>query len=149
MQKLHFEILIHAKAQKVWDAVVLDSNYREWTTAFDPTCYFEGRWNKGDKILFLGLTEKGEKQGMVSEIAECRKYSFISIRHLGYLKDGKEDTSSEAIKAWAPSYEHYTFSELENATKFEVDMDVEEKYLEMFREMWPNALEKLRQVAER
>jgi hypothetical protein len=36
------------------------------------------------------LNEKGEKEGIVSEIAENRKNSFISIRHLGNILNGKE-----------------------------------------------------------
>jgi hypothetical protein len=86
---------------------------------------------------------------MVAEIAESKKYSYISIRHLGYILDGREDTESEPVKQWAPAYENYTFSEMGKETRFEVDVDVEEQYLEMFREMWPKALEKLRVIAER
>lgn len=149
MKKLHFEIQIQANVKKVWDAVVDDKKYREWTAAFDPTSYFEGGWEKGDKIRFIALTEKGEKQGMVSEIAESKKYSFISIRHLGFIQDGKEDTTSEAARKWTPAFENYTFTEMGTGTKFEVDVDVEDSYSDMFREMWPKALEKLRQVAER
>ena len=46
---------------------------------------------------------------MVSEIAENKPNEFISIRHLGYIANGIEDTQSEAIRAWAPAYENYTF----------------------------------------
>jgi hypothetical protein len=46
----------------------------------------------------LTLNEKGEKEGMASEIAESRKNSFISIRHLGNILSGKEDTTNEEVK---------------------------------------------------
>jgi hypothetical protein len=86
---------------------------------------------------------------MTSEIAESQKYSFISIRHLGYILDGKEDTSSDEIKKWAPAYENYSFRKSGNATLFIVDVDVEENYVEMFTEMWPKALKLLKNVAEK
>ncbi len=149
MQKIHFEILIRANPQKVWDAVVEDKKYREWTAAFSPSSYFEGGWEKGDKIRFIGLDENGVKGGMVAEIAENREYSFISIRHLGYIQGAVEDTTSDAVRSWAPAYENYTFRKIGEETKFEVDVDVEDKYLEMFQDLWPKALKKLKEIAER
>jgi hypothetical protein len=52
------------------------------------------------------LNEKGEKEGIISEIAESRKNSFISIRHLGNILNGKEDPTSEEVRKWAPAYEN-------------------------------------------
>lgn len=50
---------------------------------------------------------------MTSEIAESRKPEFISIKHLGVVLAGKEDTTSEEAKKWAPAYENYTLTRLE------------------------------------
>ena len=61
---------------------------------------------KGDNIQFLTLNEKGEKEGIISEIAESRKNSFISIRHLGSILNGKEYLTSEGLRKWAPAYEN-------------------------------------------
>ena len=149
MRKMHFEISINTKPEKIWDAIVDDKKYREWTSPFQKGSYFEGGWNKGDKIQFLTLNEKGEKEGMASEIAESRKNSFISIRHLGNILNGKEDTTSEEVRKWAPAYENYTLSQLGEKTKFEVDADADETFYNMFKDVWPKALEKLKEVAER
>jgi hypothetical protein len=86
---------------------------------------------------------------MFSEIAESRKPSFISIRHLGIILGGKEDTTSEAAKKWVPAFENYVLTQQGDSTKFEVDADADDEYYDMFKEIWPNALEKLRQVAEK
>ena len=72
MRKLHFEVLIAAKPEAVWDAIVDDKKYREWTSVFQEGSHFEGGWNEGDKIQFLTLNEKGEKEGMFSEIAKVK-----------------------------------------------------------------------------
>ena len=149
MKKLHYEVLIKANPDGVWDAIVEDKKYREWTSAFHEGGYFEGGWNKGDKIRFLALNEKGEEEGMFSEIAESKKPSFISIRHLGIIVGGKEDTTSETAKKWVPAYENYTLTQQGENTKFEVDVDTDETFYEMFKDVWPKALEKLKQVAER
>ena len=149
MRKMHFEISIRASPENVWNAIVDDTNYKEWTSVFHEGSYFEGGWEKGDAIRFLALNERGEKEGMVSEIAESRKYSFISIRHLGIILGSAEDTTSDAVRKWAPAYENYTLTQLGEITKFEVDIDADDEFIDMFKETWPKALEKLKQIAER
>jgi uncharacterized protein YndB with AHSA1/START domain len=149
MQKLHFEILIHADAQSVWKTIVEEKKYREWTSVFHENSYFEGGWEKGDTIRFLTVDDKGEKMGMISEIAESKKYSFISIKHLGYIQNGIEDTTSDAVKEWTPAYENYSLTKIGNDIKFEVNMDAAENFVDMFNEMWPKALKKLKEIAER
>lgn len=148
MQKMHFEITIHGIPQDVWNAIVDPQKYQQWTSAFHEGSCFEGGWEEGDSIHFLTINQEGKKEGMIAEIAKSKKYSFISIRHLGYISGGKEDTSSEKVKQWAPAYENYTFSQVEDNTKFEVDTDVEEDYVEMFSELWPKALKKLKETVE-
>ena len=151
MQKLHYSISINAPKEKVWDTMLDDATYREWTKAFNMgSSYYKGDWSEGSKILFVGLDpETGIESGMVSRIAERRPYEFISIEHLGVIKDGVEDTTSEAAKKWAPAYENYTFKEVDGKTEVLVDMDSEDEYIKMFEDMWPKGLEKLKEIAEK
>ena len=150
MQKLHYSVVINAPKEKVWHAMLDDKPYREWTTAFNPGSYYKGDWNKGSKILFLGPDpETGKEGGMVSRIAENKPYEFISIEHIGIIKDGVEDTTSEEATKWAPAFENYTFKEKDGATEVLVDMDSEEDHAKMFEDMWPKALQKLKEIAEK
>lgn len=150
MQKIHFSIEINAPREKVWHAMIDDKPYREWTAPFNPGSYFDGDWSKGSKILFLGPNPKtGELGGMVSRIAENKLYEFISIEHLGIIKNGKEDMTSEEATKWTPAFENYTFQEKNGVTTLAIDMDVEDEYKKMFEEMWPNALQKLKEISER
>ncbi len=89
---------------------------------------------------------------MVSRIKENRQYKYVSIEHLGIVQDGKEDTSSEAVKGWAGAHENYTFKESNGTTEVLVDLDSEEmnkEMFEMFEDMWPKALQKLKELAEK
>lgn len=150
MQKLYFSILINAPKEKVWHAMLDDKPYREWTKAFSEGSYYKGSWEKGSKILFLGPDlETGEEGGMVSRIAENKQYEYISIEHLGIVQNGVEDTTSEEAKKWAPAFENYTFNEKDGKTEVLVDMDIDEKEAETFSKMWPEALKKLKEIAER
>jgi hypothetical protein len=42
------------------------ASYEQWTALFNPTSSYEGNWQQGEKMLFIGVDEKGEKGGMVS-----------------------------------------------------------------------------------
>lgn len=150
MQTLHFSISIKAPKEKVWRAMLDDEPYREWSQAFSKGSYYKGSWEKGSKILFLGPDpDTGEEGGMVSRIAENKPYEFISIEHLGIVANGVEDTTSEEARKWSPAFENYTFTEKDGATEVEVDLEVNDEYVEMFEKMWPAALEQLKNIAER
>lgn len=150
MQKLHFSILINAPKEKVWRTMLDDNTYREWTTAFNPGSYFKGDWSRGSKMLFLGPDPStGKEGGIVSRIQENKQYEFVSIEHLGLVKEGVEDTTSEEAKKWAPAFENYTFKEVDGTTEVLVDQDTPDDYIEMFQEMWPKALQKLKHLAEK
>lgn len=148
MEKLNFSIEINAPKEKVWDTMLEDKTYRAWTEVFNQGSHFVGDWNKGSKILFLGPGEDGKMGGMVSRIKENKLYEFISIEHLGIVQDGKEDTTSETVQAWAGAHENYSFSEKDGVTKVSVEMDSNEEYSEMFNGMWPKALQKLKELSE-
>lgn len=149
MQKFETSIFINAPKEKVWDVLLGAETYREWTKPFNPTSRFEGDWSEGSKILFLGTDENGNNEGgMVSRIAKNIPYEYISIEHLGIIENGVEDTTSEKAKAWAPAFENYTLIEKDGGTLMKIDQDLEESYKEMFEKMWPQALKKLKELAE-
>lgn len=151
MQKINFKIQINAKREKVWDIMLADATYREWTKSFHPGSYYEGDWSEGSKMLFLGPDEAGKKDGgMVSRIKENREYEFISIEHLGITMDGVEDTTSEEATKWAPAFENYTFTDKDGGTEVSVDMEVaSDEYKGMFEDIWPKALLSLKELAEK
>lgn len=144
MKTLHFSKTVNASADKVWNTMLEDETYRQWTRAFTEGSHFEGSWEEGEKILFLD----SDGGGMVATIAESRPHEFISIKHIGVIRDGVEDTDSEEARKWAPAFENYTFTEEDGKTTVTVDMDIEEEHEEMFNEVWPKALQKLKELAE-
>ena len=65
------------------------------------------------------------------------------------VQDGEEDTTSDAVKQWAGSLENYTFKDKNGKTELLVDMDINDEYKDMFSDMWPKALKKLKELAEK
>jgi hypothetical protein len=150
MQTLHFSTTINAPKKKVWDTMLQDVTFREWTSVFNPPgSWYEGDWNQGSTIRFLGPSEQGEPSGMLSRIKENRPYEYVSIEHVGIIQDGKEDTTSDAVKQWTPALENYTFKEKNGATEVLVDIDSADEHRKMFEDSWPKALQKLKEIAER
>jgi len=149
MQTIEFSILIKADKRKVWSTLFDDKTYREWTKPFHPGSYFEGSWTKGSEIRFLAPNEEGKLEGMYSRIKESDLHRFMSVEHLGMIRNGIVDTTSEEVKKWAPSLENYTLTERDNKTELKVDMQIEESYKSIFEVMWPKALDILKTLCER
>ncbi len=144
MKTLHFAIRIRAPRHTVWDVMLAPATYREWAAAFMEGSHFEGSWEQGSRIRFLAP----DGNGMVSEIAENRLHQFLSIKHLGYVKDGVEDTDSEMVTSWAPAFENYTLSDADGGTELAVDLDVTQEWDEYMTKVWPSALARLKSLCE-
>ncbi len=147
---MHLSTFINAPRKKVWEIMLADETYRMWASVFMEGSYYQGNWKEGSKILFLAPNKDGQGEGgMISRIAENRPYEFISIEHLGMMKDGVEDTTSDAIKNWVGAHENYTFIEKDGGTELLVDMDVVEEEKIYMEEAWQKGLEKLKVLIEK
>lgn len=147
--KLNFEIVVDADARTVYEAMLGKKSYPEWTSVFNPASRYEGTWETGTKILFIGEDDKGNKGGMVSRIKENIPYKYVSIEHLGMLQGDQEITSGPEVEKWAGSMENYTFEEQNGKTRVKVDLTLFEEYENYFNETWPLALKKLKEISER
>lgn len=144
MKRLRFESTIHAARATVWETMLGPETYRRWTAAFSEGSYYEGSWETGARIRFLAP----DGNGMLSVIAESRPCEFLSIQHLGMIKDGIEDTTSDAVKAWAGAFENYSFSDSGTATRLEVTIDVTPDFEDYMNRTWPKALAALKDLCE-
>ncbi len=143
--KRQFTATINAPVPTVWRLMIGPESYKRWASAFAEGAYFEGSWEQGAKIKFLS-PPSGD--GMVAEIAQNRKNEFISIRHLGFISNGVEDMTSEAVRAWAPAYENYTFISVPDGTKLVIELDVFSEWEQYMNDAWPKALALLKQLSE-
>lgn len=144
IRRIQFTVDIAAPVAEVFQIMLDPESYRDWTTAFAEGSSYEGEWREGQKIRFVGPSG----DGMLSEIAEHRPNEFTSIRHLGMISNGVEDTESESVRAWAPAYENYTFTSTPAGTHIVVDQDIVEKWEEYISEAWPKALQRLKELCE-
>ncbi len=138
---------INAPVQDVWTTMLDGASYREWTRAFGESSY-EGDWNQGSEIRFLGPDGDGSLGGLIATVEENRPHELISLRYIGQIVNGEVDTTSEAAKAFIGAHERYAFSESHGSTTVDVELDSEEEFVPMFDETWPLALVKLKEIVE-
>jgi uncharacterized protein YndB with AHSA1/START domain len=147
MEKLRYSVTINAPVQDVWTTMLNEATYREWTSVFGESSY-EGDWNQGSEIRFLGHDGDGSVAGMIATVEENRPNELISLRYTGQVVNGEDDTTSEAAKAFMGSHEKYAFSEFQGATTVDVELDSADEFVAMFDDAWPPALEKLKEIVE-
>lgn len=143
-RRIQFSQVIAAPVARVYEIMIGPESYKHWTSAFADGSHYEGSWTQGERIRFL--SPSGE--GMVAEIAENRPNEFISIRHLGFIARGVEDTDSDAVRAWAPAFENYTFAAVPEGTRLVIDQDVAADWEADMQEAWPKALQRLKALCE-
>lgn len=137
---LTYKIEINAPVAKVWQTMLEKETYEEWVTVFSPDSQatYEGVWEQGAPMKFLDA----DGNGMNAVIAELRPHEYVSIKHLAMIMDGAETAFPE------PGYENYTFTAAGDGTELLVELLGMNEYKDMFDDMWPKALEKLKELCE-
>ena len=144
MERLNFLIKIKATREKVWKVLWDDKTYRLWTSVFSEGSYAETDWKEGGKVLFL--TPAGD--GMYSSIARNKKNEFMSFKHLGVVKNFEELPKDEETLKWSGSMENYRLTETDGETELQVELDASKEHQDYFKETFPKALEKVKEISE-
>jgi uncharacterized protein YndB with AHSA1/START domain len=144
MEKVRFTTIINAPREKVWSVLWTDESYRAWTSVFSEGSQAETDWKKGSKVLFTD----GKGSGMVSRIDDLVPNEFMSFQHLGELKDGVEDTTSERVQQWAGGRENYTLNAVGDNTELIVELDLLDEFKDYFMGTFPKALAKVKELSE-
>lgn len=141
MEKIEFKKEVKASAEKVWDILLGKDTYPKWTSVFAEGSSVETDWEKGSKAIF----GDGTGNGMVSRIEENIPFKFLSIKHLGEIKDGKEDLD----KNWGDAYENYTLTEKDGHTILDIELNISNDWKDYMNDTWPKALALVKELAEK
>ncbi|HOY11678.1 MAG TPA: hypothetical protein PLY70_01005 [Saprospiraceae bacterium] len=124
------------------------STYEAWTAEFNPTSTFDGSWDLGSKIKFVGVDENGNKAGMLGRIVAHEPAKFVSIQHYGLVEGEQEITEGPQVESWAGGHENYTFESDGQQTTITAEIDVTPEHLDYFDKTYPAALQKLKEIIE-
>ncbi|TFB91401.1 SRPBCC domain-containing protein [Cryobacterium sp. HLT2-28] len=145
MENLRLSVDVDAPAQHVWNVMLDLDTYREWTGAFHEGSTYEGGWNEGDVIRFLGPNDDGTASGLFGTIVENRPHEFVSIRYLGDTENDVENREGPTVGL----HESYSFSETDGVTTLVVELEVPDEWADDMRGMWAEAIVTIKRLAER
>lgn len=148
MKLLQFEQHIHTPVEKVYQTMLEQESYKQWTSAFNAGSFYKGNWEKGSKILFVGINNEGKEEGMVSFIKEHIPNREVWIEHAGFIRDEKELMEGPDVEPWAGCLESYFFIPAGEQTIVKVTMESNMEYASYFESAWPKALEILKALCE-
>ena len=139
METIKFKIKINAPKHIVWEALWNEVNYPKWTSVFGEENKAISDWNEGSKIQFIAK----DGGGLFSIIEKKVINEEIIFKHLGEIKSGEE-----IINEWAGAKEKYILNEIDNSTVLKVEMDIKAEYNDYFNDVFPKALQIIKQISE-
>jgi uncharacterized protein YndB with AHSA1/START domain len=146
-KELQFTVTIDAPRQKVWKTMLEPASYKEWVSVSWPGSRYIGEWKKDASIRFVGGDGLG---GTLATIVDLKPNELVLARHVAALNaDGSEDRDSELARGWIGTTECYTFTDESGKTRVDVDIVTSAEWESMFKDGWPAALTKLKELCER
>lgn len=144
MEMVRASIDVNAPARVVWHTMLDRDTYEQWTGAFHEGSTYEGGWDEGAEIRFVGPAEDGGASGLVGTIVENRTAEFVSIRYDGEIDRGVVSRESPMVGL----RESYAFRERDGVTTLTVELEVPDEWAPGMREMWGEAVKALKRLAE-
>lgn len=142
--KIEFTIDINAPREKVWKVLWDEVTYRKWTSAFMEGSYAVSDWKEGSSIHFLDPNGGG----MYSIIERSNPPEYMSFKHIGELKEGKEQPLDEKTMMWSGGKENYLLKEKDGVTTLSVTGDMPDDFIEFFNAAFPKALAIVKSLSE-
>lgn len=144
IQKLVFSVEIKAAAESVWEKMWDKETYTKWVTPFCEGTYFTGEIALGNRIHFIAPSF----DGMYSDVFYLVPNKLIVFKHIGNLKDLKEQPVDTEAEKWTGSFELYRLNEVDGITTVTAEIDCLSEYLEYMNSKFPLALQELKSISE-
>lgn len=142
MNELEFTVEINASKQKVWNTLWQDETFRQWAGLVDPGTYMKGELRQGNEVEFISA-ENG--YGVTSLVAEVVPTEHLLLKHQADTQDSGEQ---EREKEWTGGEESYRLKQASNVTTLTVTFGVPAAQEEYFKENYPKALMRVKELAE-
>ncbi len=142
MQKLQFQLNIHATKEKVWNTLWQDETFRDWAGLIDPGTYMVDELKEGATVQYISA-ENG--YGVTSLVAELTPGEYVLFKHQADTQDsGKRLRDDE----WTGGEESYLLVEKDGSTTLTAAFDVPPEMEEYFTQNYPKALGRVKELAE-
>ena len=146
IERLTFDETIKATPEVIWEKLWNTESYKIWTSPFCEGSNYTGKLEQGGRIHFL--TPDGS--GMYSDVEYLKENKILVFKHIGDLKDYKEQELDEKSKVWTGCFEIYKLMVLvDGLTKLTVEMDCTKDHVNYMNEKFPLGLEKVKELSEK
>lgn len=146
IERLHFSININAPLTKVWETIWSDTGYRAWTSAFCEGSYYTGTIEPGARIHFMSQ----DGSGMYSDVLFYIEKELVIFKHIGEVKQHKEQPIDQETSHWTGCLEIYRFMVINaSTTEVECEVDCTNAHIEYMKKHFPHGLELLKEISER
>jgi len=139
---MRFSIEIQATKEKVWDTLWQDETFREWASIIDPETYMVGDLKEGNEVQFISAASG---YGVTSLVEKLVVGEFLLLRHQADTQDAGQ---RERDKEWTGGEESYTLAEKDGTTTLSVAFGVPPEFEESFKVSYPQALKRVKVLAE-
>jgi len=139
---MQFSVEIHAQREKVWETLLQDETFRIWANLIDPGTYMEGELKEGGTVQFISA-ENG--YGVTSLVEKLVPTEYLLLKHQA---DTQEHGTAEREGEWTGGSESYTLHEQDGTTTLTLTCDIPNEMQEYFKRAYPNALNKIKDLAE-
>lgn len=144
MKDKTYEITINSNRQHVWNIMLGENSYPQWTKGFSENPAVVGQWIQGAEIDFLD-SDKGGTRAVLEVIDE--PYRILAKHIAGIDKDRKIIT--EGMENWIGTTEEYVLVEDNGKTNLKINMHYHSDFEKMLDEGWPKCLELLKKLCEK
>lgn len=142
MKEMQFSIEINSTKESVWKTLWQDETFRQWARLIDPDTYMVGELEEGNEIQFISAANG---YGVTSLVEKVIENEYLQLRHSA---DTQDTGQRERDNQWTGSQETYVLTQNDGTTTLTVTFGVPSELEEYFRENYPKALEKIKQLAE-
>jgi uncharacterized protein YndB with AHSA1/START domain len=142
---LTFSTNINSSPEKIWGLMWDAAGYSQWTKPFNPGSSMSGTLEQGGRVHFLSA----EGDGMYSNVDTYVPNFYVAFKHIGTLKDFKEQPVDEATKKWSGCIETYTlYPNGKGGSTLNVKVDVDPAHYNMMNDAFPKSLQVLKEMSE-
>jgi uncharacterized protein YndB with AHSA1/START domain len=140
IEKIQFEKSLPASAEAVWEA--LWNRYGDWCLPFGAGMHWKGDLRAGGRVHLLDENENG----FYSDVMEFKEGKKITFSHIGEVVGGEEMPLDGESETWTGCMESFHLKQDDQGTLLVVSVDCTPDSITHMKEVYPKALEQLKNI---
>lgn len=142
MHKQEYTTSIKASKERVWQVLWDDESFRDWASLIDEGTYMKGELKEGNVVQFIS-SHGG--YGVSSLVEKLIPAELIVLKH---QMDTKDSGESQRDEEWTGGSESYRLTESDGFTTLIFSMDAPPSQEELMSIRVPQALARIKVLAE-